>query len=274
MKKVISLILMLCLLVPAALAQMPVATDEPVYDPILGTWQPVSTFNAKGTKVSTSAEAELTMTLTFTANGRVTLHDGEAMRTAEWVWDEKPYDIDDSDLEAPRVTISYNGGEMRMFLMNDRLFYKNKSQYTVFSQDTAIVPAMNTEAVLDDFLGEWTLSYMDFLGTRFELTEKEAREKKYIDTLLPAISIQPGELSSALKLDEKNYEGLPVEGGILHFLKAENEPYEAGFMLMLEDGCMMFYNGIVNACYVRAEVVAAEAAAEAAVEAEAAVVEE
>ena len=94
MKKVISLILMLCLLVPAALAQMPVATDEPVYDPILGTWQPVSTFNAKGTKVSTAAEAELTMTLTFTANGRVTLHDGEAMRTAEWAWDEKPYDID------------------------------------------------------------------------------------------------------------------------------------------------------------------------------------
>ena len=93
-------------------------------------------------------------------------------------------------------------------------------------------------------------------------------------TFRPAISIQPGELSSALKLDEKNYEGLPMEGGILHFLKAENEPYEAGFMLMLEDGCMMFYNGIVNACYVRAEVVAAEAAAEAAVEAEAAVVEE
>jgi len=261
MKKVICLILMLCLLAPAALAQMPVATDEPVFDPILGTWQPVSTFNAKGTQASTAAEAELTMTLTFTANGRVTLKDGDAMRTADWVWDAQPYDIDDSDLEAPRLTISYNGGEMRMFLMNDRLFYKNKNLYTVFSQDAGIVPGMNTEAVLDDFIGEWTLSYMSFLGQRFELTEETAREKKFISGLLPAISVQPGELNSTLTLDEKSYEGMPVEGGVLRFLEAENEPYEAGFLLMLEDGCMMFYNGRVNACYVRAE---AEAEAEAA----------
>lgn len=260
MKRVICLILMLCLLAPAALAQMPVATDEPVYDPILGTWQPVSTFNAKGTKVATAAESELTMTLTFTANGRVTLHDGDTMRTAEWVWDEKPYDIDDSDLEAPRVTISYNGGEMRMFMMNDRLFYKNKSQYTVFSQDAGIVPGMNTEAVLDDFLGDWACSYFTVYGHRFELTETAAREKKYIETLVPAISVQAGELNSAVKLGEDSYEGKPVENGVLHLLKAENEALESCFVVALEDGSIMLYNGMVSACYVRAEAVEADVA--------------